>query len=80
MLTFVNRDPRRDIAPLTAVSGFAGTLPPGASIAAPIDPWIPLHVDWDVDYIPSPGGVDDWLLKEVDFDADPDKLPPVEGQ
>lgn len=80
MLTFVNRDPRRDVAPLTAVSGFTGTLPPGASISAPIAPWIPLHVDWNVDYIPSPGGVDDWLLKEIDFDADPNKLPPVEGQ
>lgn len=79
MMTFVNRDPRRDIAPLTAISGFTGTLPPAASVAAPIPPWIPLHIDWDVDYIPSPGGVDDWILKEVDFDADPDHLPPVEG-
>ena len=79
MMTFVNRDPRRDIAPLTAISGFTGTLPPGASVAAPISPWIPLHIDWDVDYIPSPGGMDDWILKEVDFDADPDHLPPVEG-
>jgi hypothetical protein len=79
MMTFINRDPRRDIAPLTAISGFTGTLPPGASVAAPISPWIPLHIDWDVDCIPSPGGADDWILNEVDFDADPERLPPVEG-
>ena len=79
MMTFITRDPRRDTAPLTAISGFSGTLPPAASFSPPVAPWIPLHVDWDVDYIPSPGGVDDWTLNEVDYDADPNVLPPLEG-
>ena len=79
MVTFIGRDPRRDTAPFTTLSGFTGTLPPAASFNPPIAPWIPLHVDWDVDYIPSPGGVNDWILKEVDFDASPDRLPPLEG-
>jgi len=79
MMTFVARDPRRDVVPLTTISGITGTLPPAASFAPPVAPWIPLHIDWDIDYLPSPGGADDWTLQEVDFDADPDHLPPTDG-
>ena len=75
MAWWVSRDPRRDVAPLSALSGIAGVLPSPIAISPPALPWVPLHLDWEAEYIASPNGVRDWELKEVDFDARADAVP-----
>lgn len=67
-------DPRRDSAPLAARSGYSGTLPCGLAVSAPFKPWVPLHLDWEIEYVPS-ADVANWQLGEVDFDAKPDTIP-----
>lgn len=69
------RDPRHDPALFAAHSGFAGTLPAALAVTAPVRPWVPLHLDWEIEYVPSGGGMADWNLGEVDFDAQPETLP-----
>jgi len=69
-------DPRRDSAPLAAKSGFSGTLPCGLAVSAPFKPWVPLHLDWEIEYVPT-AAVSDWQLGEVDFDAKPGSIPAV---
>ena len=70
----VSRDDRRDVSPLIAAGGFAGTLPSPVSIAMPSRPWTPLHLDWDVELFAAPDFAA-WQLKEIDFDANPPTLP-----
>ncbi|MFI5706620.1 hypothetical protein [Kribbella sp. NPDC051620] len=70
----VARDDRRDIGPLLSLSGFAGTLPAAMAVALPRIPWVPLHLDWEVELYSSPEFAD-WQLEEIDFDAVPDSLP-----
>jgi hypothetical protein len=70
----IGRDDRRDIAPLLAASGFAGTLPAAIAVALPKIPWVPLHLDWEVELYSSPAFAD-WQLEEIDFDAVPTSLP-----
>ncbi|HEY4940106.1 MAG TPA: hypothetical protein VII56_01655 [Rhizomicrobium sp.] len=61
------RDPRIDHAPLLAQSGFAGTLPAPFAVSPAAQPWNPRHLDWAVEFVPSPNGVNDWSLDEIDF-------------
>jgi hypothetical protein len=61
------RNPRIDPAPLVARSGIAGTLPAAFSINPAARPWTPLHLDWQVEFLPSPNGENDWTLGELDF-------------
>jgi len=61
------RNPRIDPAPLLARSGIAGTLPAAFALAPPAHPWTPLHVDWQVEYLPSPNVDNDWTLGDVDY-------------
>ncbi len=68
------RNPRIDPAPLLARSGITGTLPAAFSVAPPARPWTPLHLDWQVEYLPSPNGENDWTLGELDFALN-DKAP-----
>ena len=63
------RDPRIDHAPLLAVSGISGRLPSPIAVSLPVRPWNPIRFDWSVEYLPSNGGVADWNLDEIDFDA-----------
>jgi hypothetical protein len=72
---WATRDIRVDHGPLTAVSGIRGTLPSPISVSAPIRPWVPLHLDWQVQYIPSSAGADDWELDEIDYQPKKGKLP-----
>ncbi len=64
---WATRDLRVDQAPLTAVSGLAGMLPSPVAVSAPLLPWTPLHLDWQVQFIPSADGVSDWPLDEIDY-------------
>jgi hypothetical protein len=69
------RDPRVDHGPLLAYSGAHGTLPSPIAVTMPTQPWAPIHLDWEAQYVPSKGGISDWTLDENDFIPDPTKLP-----
>ncbi|HEY3626485.1 MAG TPA: hypothetical protein VGL00_09375 [Terracidiphilus sp.] len=76
---WATRDPRVDHGPLLANSGYRGTLPSSMSVAMPRQPWTPLHLDWEVQYVPSQNGIADWPLDENDFLPDPAKIPSTDG-
>ena len=61
------RDPRIDHGPLLSLSGISGQLPSPIAISLPVRPWSPIRVDWQVQYLPSVGGVADWSLGELDY-------------
>jgi hypothetical protein len=65
---WVMNDPRIDPGPLLTQSGITGTLPAPIAITPRQHPWNPLHIDWRVEFAPSPGGMADWELGELDFD------------
>ncbi len=75
---WVSRDPRRDLGPLVAASGFAGMLPSPVAISPPSLPWVPLHLDWELELLPQPD-LTGWALEEIDFDSQPDRLPAVDA-
>ena len=72
---WATRDPRVDHGPLVANSGYLGTLPSPIAVAMPRQPWTPLHLDWEVQYVPSSNGIADWTLDENDYIPDTAKLP-----
>lgn len=74
---WATRDPRFDHGPLVANSGIAGTLPSPIAVTPPIKPWNPIHLDWQIEYIPSTNGVADWTLGEIDYSTDPKLAPPA---
>ena len=74
---WATRDPRFDAGPLVARSGIRGTLPSPIAVSLPVRPWTPIHLDWKIEYVPSPGGLADWPLDEIDFIAQ--QPPPATG-
>ena len=74
---WATRDPRFDHAPLIAQSGIVGTLPSAIAVSPPVKPWNPIHLDWQIQYIPSTNGTSDWLLGEIDYTTDPTIAPPA---
>lgn len=73
------RNPRIDAAPLLAHSGIAGTLPAAFAIAPAVRPWTPIHLDWLVEFLPSPNGENDWTLGELDFALNSGAAVPAAG-
>ena len=70
------RDPRVDHGPLLAHSGYTGTLPSPLAITPPTQPWIPMHLDWQAEFLPSSDPLQDWTLGELDFiPAEPGPAP-----
>ncbi len=67
---WVTNDPRLDPTPVLTRSGITGTLPSPLAISPPNEPWNPLHLDWEVEFTPSAGGINDWQLDEIDFRPD----------
>jgi hypothetical protein len=59
------RDPAVDPAPIVSRSGYTGHLPSPIAITPPQRPWVPLHLDWEVEV--DPDGIGDWTLGEIDF-------------
>jgi hypothetical protein len=59
------RDPAIDPAPIVSRSGYTGHLPSPLAITPPQRPWVPLHLDWEVEV--DPDSVADWTLDEIDF-------------
>jgi hypothetical protein len=74
---WATRDPRFDHGPLVANSGISGTLPSPIAVTPPIQPWNPIHLDWEIEYIPSTYGIADWSLGEIDYATDPKLAPPA---
>ncbi|HEY1502142.1 MAG TPA: hypothetical protein VGF88_21375 [Acidobacteriaceae bacterium] len=72
---WATRDPRFDHGPLVAHSGIVGTLPSPIAVTPPIQPWNPIHLDWQIEYIPSTNGAADWTLGEIDYSTDPSIAP-----
>ena len=70
---------RVDAGPLLSRSGIAGMLPAAFAVAQASRPWTPIHLDWSVEFLPSPGGEDDWTLGELDFTLNPDAVIPAFG-
>lgn len=71
------RDPAVDPAPLVANSGLRGRLPSPIAITLAGAPWLPRHLDWEVEYVPSQKGPNDWTLDEIDYRPLVDALPPA---
>ncbi|MGH9114458.1 MAG: hypothetical protein ACRDWW_01375, partial [Acidimicrobiales bacterium] len=59
------RDPAIDPAPIVSRSGYTGHLPSPVAITPPQRPWVPLHLDWEVEV--DPDSMEDWTLDEIDF-------------
>lgn len=74
---WATRDPRFDHGPLVANSGISGTLPSPIAVTPPVRPWNPIHLDWQIEYIPSTNGIADWTLGEIDYSTDPKVAPPA---
>jgi hypothetical protein len=81
------RDPRIDPAPIVSRSGLAGTLPSPLAVTPAHPPWNPLHLDWEVEFTPAPGGIGDFRLGELDLETallepppDGDQPPPDGAQ
>ena len=74
---WATRDPRADHSRLVTRSSYGGRLPAPLAVSPPVWPWSPLHLEWRVQFIPSPGGHDDWDLGEVDYNESVPKLPPA---
>lgn len=74
---WATRDPRFDHGPLVANSGISGTLPSPIAVTPPVRPWNPIHLDWQIEYIPSTNGTADWSLGEIDYSTDPKLAPPA---
>src|SRR6185295_6475273 len=73
------RDPRVDHAPLIARTSYAGMLPSPVAVTPPANPWSPLHLEWRVEFIPSPDGQRDWELGEADYHESVPELPQSEN-
>ena len=72
---WATRDPRTDAAPLVAKSGYTGMIPSPIAVNPPTIPWSPLHLDWEVQYIPSAHDSNDWNLDETDYHPKAANLP-----
>jgi hypothetical protein len=71
------RNPRIDHGSLITLSGFAGTLPAARAVAPASRPWTPMHLEWSVEFVPSPNGVRDWDLDQIDFVCPETVVPPA---
>jgi hypothetical protein len=70
-------DPRFDAGPLISKSGIEGTLPSPVAVSPPDTPWFPIHLDWEIQFVPSEKPLEDWELGEIDYS--PNTAPPGQG-
>lgn len=62
---WATRSKATDARAITALGGYEGTLPSPVAVRPPSKPWVPLHVDWEVEYFATPAR--DWTLGEIDY-------------
>ncbi|MGA9965996.1 MAG: hypothetical protein WBQ10_12420 [Terriglobales bacterium] len=73
---WATRNPVLDAGPIIANSGLQGLLPSPIAVTPPVRPWTPIHLDWEVQFVPSgPGGIMLWNLDEIDFDPNQQQPP-----
>ncbi len=72
------RDPDDPAAALLEGVVVSGTMPSPLAISPPGRPWSPFRLDWSLGYLPSPGGVHDWALSDLDYE--PRRPPPASAQ
>ena len=72
---WATRDPRTDASAVVSLAPFNGSLPSPVAFNLPSQPWNPLHLEWRIEYIPSPRPIDDWTLGEIDYNEDVPDLP-----
>ncbi len=53
---------------VSSISGIEGTAPLPFSLRPWTTPWTPLHLDWEVEWIPSANLQRDWKLDEHDYE------------
>ncbi|MEZ4444531.1 MAG: hypothetical protein R3B72_35985 [Polyangiaceae bacterium] len=70
------RSPATDVKGLLAHSGLEGKLPSPLAVRPNVNPWVPLHLDWEVELVATPPR--DWTPGEVDFA--PPALPEGAGE
>ncbi|TMQ04432.1 MAG: hypothetical protein E6J90_51460 [Deltaproteobacteria bacterium] len=73
---WATRRPTSDARAIAALSGYTGTLPSPIAVRPAAHPWVPLHLDWEIEYLATPAR--DWTLGEVDFA--PPAVPDAPGQ
>jgi hypothetical protein len=61
------RDPLVNPEALLLRSGIAGSLPSPLAVTPPTAVWAPRHLDWEVEVFPTPGGLAEWQLGELDY-------------
>jgi hypothetical protein len=61
------RDPLINADALLGRSGIAGSLPSPLAVTPPSAAWAPRHLDWEVEVFPTPAGLADWRLGDLDF-------------
>lgn len=64
-------NPDVDAQALMAISGIEGRMPSKVAVEPWSAPWTPLHLDWEVEWLPSPNTVADWELRELDYELSP---------
>lgn len=69
-------NPALDATAITVNSGIQGMLPSPVAVTPPVRPWTPIHLDWEVQFVPTgAGGIRLWNLDEIDFDANQQQPP-----
>jgi hypothetical protein len=61
-------DDQRDAQAFLGISGVEGTMPVPFAVKPWRPPWTPLHLDWEVEWVPSAQGQRDWTLAEHDYE------------
>jgi hypothetical protein len=62
---WATRSKATDGRAIAALSGYEGTLPSPLAVRPPAKPWVPLHLDWEVEYFAT--ATRDWTLGEIDY-------------
>lgn len=70
------RRPDVAAASIVAHSAIDGRLPSPVAVRPDQRPWVPLHLDWEVEFVPAAPGT--WSLGEIDYA--PDAAPPATGE
>ncbi|MEZ4466477.1 MAG: hypothetical protein R3F43_19005 [bacterium] len=70
------RNPAVD-ASLLNFSGLKGTLPSPVGLRPSGRPWVPMHLDWEIELLPAADGMRAWQPGEIDFEPVADASGPA---
>jgi len=69
MLNNIYINPYMCVQTAASFSGIEGRMPLPFAVKPWCRPWIPLHMDWEVEWLPSDSREADWQLGEFDYDT-----------